>query len=84
MKDYPDVARRIMIISGFITIKYEGIKFIQINENKLNYIKELLSIEYHLTEEEKEDANKYFLKMESYNEIYLNIAKKYRDVDAMD
>ena len=80
-KDYPDVTRRLMIISGFITIRYEGIKFIEINENKLDYIKELLSIEFDLTDEEKYDAKKYFLKLNSNNEQYLNIVKKYRITD---
>lgn len=80
-KDYPDVVRRLMIISGFITIKYEGIKFIEINENKIDYIKELLSVEFYLTDEEKYDAEKYFLKLNSNNEKYLNIVKKYRITD---
>ena len=80
-KDYPDVARRMMIISGFITIKYEGIKFIEINENKVDYIKELLSIENILTEEEKHNADKYFLKLNTNNEKYIKLIKKYRDSD---
>jgi len=80
-KDYPDVTRRLMIISGFISIKYEGIKFIEVNENKLSYIKELLSLDFNLTDEEKHDAKKYFLKLNKDNEKYLNIIKKYRETD---
>lgn len=80
-KDYPDVTRRLMIISGFITIRYEGIKFIEINENKLDYIQELLAIKYDLIDEEKHDAKKYFLKLNSNNEKYLSVIKKYRATD---
>lgn len=83
-KDYPDVVRRIMIISGFITIRYKGIKFIEINENKLSYIKEILNIEFNLSIDEKTNAKKYFNKLDTQNDIFLHIAKKYRQVDVID
>ncbi|MCX6753223.1 MAG: AlwI family type II restriction endonuclease [Candidatus Nomurabacteria bacterium] len=84
LRDYPDVTRRLMIISGFITIKYKGIKFIEINEDKLDYIKELLSVEFSLTEDEKIDAKKYFLKLGTFDDKYFNIVKKYRVIDKID
>ncbi len=34
VQDYPDVVRRLLLISGFITVIYRGRKFIQLNENK--------------------------------------------------
>jgi hypothetical protein len=52
LQEYPDVVRRFFIISGFITIKYSGKKLIQINENKLDYIKEICYVDFNLTEEE--------------------------------
>src|SRR5690606_41883994 len=36
-QDYPDVVRRVFIISGFITIRFSGIELIQINERKIKY-----------------------------------------------
>ena len=80
-KDYPDVIRRVLIISGFITIRYSGKKLIQINENKLNYINELLKIDFKLTDNEKADALKYFKKLDSKNKEYLKIVKEYRKED---
>jgi hypothetical protein len=81
MQDYPDVVRRFFIISGFITIKYSGKKLIQINENKLDYIKELCNIDFNLTDDEKNDENLFFQKFESCTDIFLDLLYKYREQD---
>jgi len=81
MQDYPDVVRRFFIISGFITIKYSGKKLIQINENKLDYIKEICNIEFNLTDDEKNNENLFFQKFESYTDIFLDLLYKYREQD---
>ena len=84
MQDYPDVVRRFFIISGFITIKYSDKKLIQINENKLNYIKEICSIELELTDNEKSDEVLFFEKFESCNDIFLDLIYKYREQDKIE
>ncbi|MDD5769757.1 MAG: AlwI family type II restriction endonuclease [Candidatus Gracilibacteria bacterium] len=81
--DYPDVVRRVFIISGFITIRYAGKKLIQINESKLDYINELLNIDFSLNDEEKENAKKYFDKLNSNNDFFIEIIKKYREKDKL-
>jgi hypothetical protein len=81
MQDYPDVVRRFFIISGFITIKYSGKKLIQINENKLDYIKEICNIDFNLTDDEKNDENLFFQKFESCTDIFLDLLYKYREQD---
>ncbi|MBF05437.1 restriction endonuclease [bacterium] len=83
-RDYPDVVRRLMVISGFVTIRYAGKKFIEINENKLNYINAMLSLEFILKDEEKADPKAYFDKLDSQNEQYLELVHKYRNEDAID
>ncbi len=83
-RDYPDVVRRVLIISGFITIRYTGKKLIQINENKLDYIKDLLSVDFELTETEKTQAKAYFEKLDSINEVYIKLILKYREQDKID
>jgi len=84
VSEYPDVVRRVMIIAGFITIRYEGKKFIEINENKINYIKDLMSIPFEVNDEEKNDAKKYFDKLGTRNEKYIALIYKYRRVDVID
>jgi len=82
--DYPDVVRRLFIISGYISIRYSGKKLIQINENKLNYINELLKFDFSLLEEEKTDKLKYFNKLQTKNDELLLLVKKYRKEDIID
>lgn len=79
--DYPDVVRRVFIISGFISIKYQGIKLIQINENKLNYIKDLLEVNFSLSEKAKINPKIHFKELEGKNSEYLNIINKYKNTD---
>ena len=80
-QDYPDVVRRLFIISGFISIRYLGKKLIQINENKLKYIQDLLKIDFSLLDEEKINSQSYFDKLNTRTEEFLNITKKYRTSD---
>ncbi len=83
-RDYPDVVRRVLIISGFITIRYSGKKLIQINENKLDYINDLLSINFELTGTEKTQAKDYFEKLNNINKPFIELIWKYRDQDKID
>ena len=82
--DYPDVVRRLMLISGFISIRYAGKKLIQINESKLDYIKELLNIDFALTDEEKADPKRYFEKLDKGDALFWGIVEKYRKYDKID
>lgn len=79
--EYPDVVRRVFIISGFISIKYQGIKLIQINENKLDYIKDLLEINHSLSEDAKVNPRIYFQELEQKDNEYLAIINKYKNTD---
>ena len=83
-KEYPDVVRRLFIISGFITIRYAGKKFIQINENKLDYIKTLLKIDFNLSEHDKANAENYFAALNTEDDKFIKIVKKYRIDDKVD
>ncbi len=78
---YLDVTRRLFIIAGFVSIRYSGKKLIQINENKLGYIRELLKIDFSLSEKEKSDPQNYFDKLNTRTSEFLDIVKKYRASD---
>ncbi len=80
--DYPDVLRRILVICGFISFRYEFKKYIQINENKKNYIKELLRIDNNLCNNISNPLN-YYNCVNKKNNIYLKIAYKYRKIDVI-
>jgi hypothetical protein len=83
-QDYPDVVRRIFIISGFTTIRFIGKKLIQINESKLKYIEKLLKFEFKLTEEEKAEPLNYFDKLDTQNKALLDLIQGARKEDIID
>ena len=83
-KDYPDVVRRVFIISGFITIRYTGKKLIQINEGKLDYIKKLLKFNFKLNNEQKENPLSYFNKLNNENKKLIELIKSVRKDDKID
>ena len=84
MQDYPDVVRRLFIISGFISIRYSGKKLIQINENKLEYIQDLFKIDFLLSDEEKTHSQNYFDKLNTKTDEFLSIILQYRESDKID
>lgn len=83
MQDYPDVIRRVFIISGFITVRFSGKKHIQINENKINYINELLKIYFSISQNEKTDSLKYFEKLNTKDTLLLKLIEKERKTDTI-
>ena len=64
MKDYPDVVLRMLRITGLVNIQYNGIPLIELNTNNLDYINELFKLNYTLSDEEKENAQLYFYKIQ--------------------
>lgn len=84
INDYPDVVRRLFIISGFITIRYSGKKLIEINENKLEYIQDLLKSDFLFSDEEKTIPQNYFDKLNTNTEEFLSIARQYEEADKID
>ncbi len=83
-KDYPDVVRRLFIISGFISIRFTGKKLIQINENKINFIENLLTFNFTLTDDEKVNPKAYFKKLDTQNNELLELLETARKEDVID
>lgn len=83
-KTYPDVLRRVLIISGFISIRYTSKKMIELNENKRDYINKLLSVEFSLSEEQKKNPKFHFDILNSKNSEFLKIVYRYRGKDKID
>jgi len=79
LRDYPDVVLRVLIITGFVSIQFRGKVFIYRNIANDDYINDLLSVNVILTDEEKENPNLHFSKLETYNNQLLEIVYKYRE-----
>ncbi len=84
VRDYPDVVLRLLKITGFVTIAYKGIMFIEPNELKTDFIKAMLAASFKLTDEEKSDEVKFFKKLDSADELFLPIVYKFRKTDEID
>lgn len=79
LRDYPDVVLRLLIITGFVSIQYRGKVFIYRNISNDNYINDLLRIDINLTNEEKVNPIRHFLKLETFNTVLLTTIHKNRD-----
>ena len=79
LRDYPDVVLRLLVITGFVSIQFRGKVFIYRNIANDDYINDLLSVNVELTNEEKENPNLHFAKLETYNKPLLDIVFTYRE-----
>ena len=59
-RDYPDVVVRMLVIMGMISIKYTGIKLIQLNQNKIDFFNSLLEATPAISDSAKDDALIFF------------------------
>lgn len=83
-REYPDVVRRLFIICGFVSIRFSWKKMIEINENKIEYIKEILKSTISYGDEEKYDAFRYYKNINSNSKDLLEIAYWFRGKDELD
>jgi hypothetical protein len=78
LRDYPDVVLRLLVITGFVSIQVRGRVFIYRNIANDNYINDLLNLSIELSDEEKEDPELNFNKLESFNNSLLSIVYNHR------
>ncbi len=83
-RDYPDVVLRLLRITGFVTIISKGKTFISLNENKKEYILDLLKIPFSYTEEEKLSPELFFKAGEKEDKQFFDIIKIHRNKDILD
>ena len=79
LRDYPDVVLRLLVISGFISIQFRGKILIYLNQDKADYINDLLDIPIELNAEEKENPELHFTKLETFNNDLLRVVYKHRE-----
>jgi len=79
MKDYPDILIRLLRMTDLITISSSDIQLFSINQSKIDLIRELLAVKFELTEEEKDNEYLFFKKLDTQNDEYIKIVKKYRN-----
>ena len=77
--DYMDVVFRVLQITGFVSIDYDGVNMIYLNKNREELLDKLMSLDFSLNEDEKEDWALYFNKLGSLDSSLLKIIVKNRE-----
>ena len=78
LRDYPDVVLRMLVITGFVSIQFRGKIFVYLNQDKADYINDLLDIPIELNVKEKESPELHFAKLEIFNKDLLKVVFKHQ------
>lgn len=77
-RDYGNTVFRVLQLTGFITIEYEGILLISPNENRMGFYKDLKNMEFRITEEAKENEDLYFEQLGTFDLQLESLVLSYR------
>lgn len=80
-RDYPDVVVRMLLVTGMISIKYTGVKLINLNQNKVDFFDKLLSETSPISETAKETDTEFYDEMNNNLMKLSELAKNERKVD---
>ncbi len=78
-RDYGNTVFRVLQLTGFITVDYSGVMLLKINQNRLDFLNKLLSLNFEISEEAKEDYKKYFFELGSCSNFLEKTVLSYRE-----
>ena len=77
--DYGNTVFRVLQLTGFITIDYQGVMLLSINSLRSHLLRDLMAIDFSISESAQEDEVEYFDILGSLDSSLLNVIAKYRD-----
>lgn len=77
--DYGNTVFRVLQLTGFITVEYEGIILLSINSNQQRLLSRLLDQQFSISENAKEEESQYFNEIGSLSTHLLSIIESNRD-----
>lgn len=77
--DYGDAVFRVLQLTGFITIEYEGVLLLSINNLRREFLEKLLELDFSIPIEAKENELLYFETTGSFNSSLLELIANYRE-----
>lgn len=80
--DYGNTVFRVLQLTGFITIDYQGVILLSINSLRSQLLRELMSLDFRIPETAQEDEEEYFQMLGSLDSALLNVITKYRDAQS--
>lgn len=66
-RDYGNTVFRVLQLTGFITVDYSGVILLSINNNRLEFLKELQNINFEIPVTAQEDEAEYFGALGSFS-----------------
>lgn len=83
-RDYPDVVLRMLLVTGMISIKYVGKKFIGLNQNKIDFFDRLFLQTAPISNQAKENDAEFYKEMNDGMDVLYEIAKSLRFIDIIE
>lgn len=80
--DYGNTVFRVLQLTGFITIDYQGVMLLSINSLRNQLLRELMAMDFSIPETAQEDEEEYFQILGSLDSRLLNVILKYRDAQS--
>lgn len=76
--DYGNTVFRVLQLTGFITIDYQGVMLLSINSLRSQLLRELMSMDFSIPGTAQEDEEEYFHILGSLDSSLLTVITKYR------
>lgn len=78
-RDYGNTVFRVLQLTGFISVDYDGILLLSPNENRMDFYQALKNLNFRITENAKEDEDEYFELLGSFDYSLLSLVLSYRE-----
>lgn len=78
-RDYGNTVFRVLQLTGFVTVDYNGILMLSPNENRMDFYKALKAEKFTITANAKEDEDEYFELLGSFDSRLESIVYAYRE-----
>lgn len=78
-RDYGNTVFRVLQLTGFITVDYNGILMLSPNEHRMDFYKALKAEKFSITAEAKEDEDEYFELIGTFDSRIESIVYAHRD-----
>lgn len=76
--DYGNSVFRVLQLTGFVTVDYEGVLLLSPNENRIGLYKALKGLKFSITAEAKESETEYFNALGSFESPLEELVRSYR------
>lgn len=77
-RDYGNTVFRVLQLTGFVTVDYQGVLLLSPNENRIDLYNALKAKNFRITSKAKEDEEEYFKQLGTFDSELENLIVSYR------